>query len=124
MSAEETVRDYYEALRRGEPLYPYFAEDEATVKVGVGEHLAGYDAAAEGLREQSRTTEDWTVESEALTVRERATFAWFHDRVRLAWTDTRAAERHDYHTRWTGTMDDRDGEWAVVSMHVSAPVDA
>lgn len=123
MSAEETVRDYYEALRRGEPLYPYFAEDTATVKVGVGEFLAGYDAVAEGLREQSRITEDWTVESEALTVRERAGWAWFHDRVRLAWTDTRAEERYDYDTRWSGALERRDEEWTVVSMHVSAPVE-
>lgn len=63
MSAEETVLDYYEALRRGEPLYSYFAEDADTWKAAISAEHEGYDAVAEALREQTRVTGDWTVES-------------------------------------------------------------
>ena len=38
MTPTETVEEYYEALRRGDSLSPYFAE---------------------GLRERTRTTADW-----------------------------------------------------------------
>ena len=114
-SAEATLRDYYEALRRGEPLYPYFAERTDVVKVGVGERLAGYDAVAEGLREQTRRTDEWTVESRDCRVTERDECAWFSDHVRLAWTDVEADRRYDFDTRWSGTavrrsaLEDRDG---------------
>lgn len=122
MSAAETVRDYYEALRRGEPLYPYFLEDDGVVKFGVGESLLGYDAVAEGLREQSRTTDDWTVESRDLRVREREAFATMADRVRLAWTDVAADREYDFDTRWSGTLEARgDDDWVFAGMHVSVP---
>ena len=131
MNAAETIRDYYEALRRGEPLYPYFAERPDVVKVGVGERLVGYEAVAEGLREQTRTTDDWTVESEALRVTERDDVAWFSDSVALAWTDRAADRDRAFPTRWSGTLlcrpgedagaDDADEEWLFVGMHVSTP---
>lgn len=121
MSVEETVRDYYEALRRGEPLTPYFAESSALVKFGVSETLAGYDAVAAGLREQTRTTGDWRVESTALAVTERDRHAWFSDEVALAWTDGTAGERFDFDTRWSGTLERRDDDWLFVGLHVSAP---
>lgn len=121
MSVEETVRDYYEALRRGEPLAPYFAESPDLVKFGVSETLAGYDAVAEGLREQTRTTEDWQVESTALTATERDGYAWFADEVELAWTDATTGERYAFDTRWSGTLERRDDDWLFVGLHVSAP---
>ncbi len=121
MGAEETIREYYEALRRGEPLYPYFAERDDATKFGVGERLVGYDAIAEGLREQSRTTDDWTVESSALRVVERDDVARFTDDVALSWTDVEADERRSFDTRWSGTLERHDGEWLFTSMHVSAP---
>lgn len=119
MSAEATVRDYYEALRRGEPLYPYFAEHPDVVKFGVGERLTGYEAVAEGLREQSRRTEDWTVESDALRVVERDDHAWFSDDVSMAWTDAAADRKYAFETRWSGTLERREEEWLFVGMHVS-----
>jgi hypothetical protein len=136
MSAASTVRDYYEALRRGEPLPPYFAEgrrggsdsadesgdvagDEPIVKYGISERLVGYEAVAAGLREQTRTTADWTVESAALRVAERADHAWFSDEVRLAWTDLDADRERAFDTRWSGTLERRDGAWRFVGMHVS-----
>jgi len=123
MSVDATIRDYYESLRRGEPLYPYFLESPTTVKVGVGERLIGYDAVAEGLREQTRTTEDWTVESRDLMTDADGDHARFADLVRLEWRDTAADRRRGYDTRWTGALVRRDGEWLVATMHVSAPVD-
>ena len=122
MSADDaaaTVRRYYAALRSGEPLYPFFAEDDSLVKFGISERLAGYEAVAEGLREQTRTTEDWTVESRDLRVTERHRYAWFSDAVHMAWTDAEADARRDFETRWSGTLEARDGEWAFVGMHVS-----
>jgi hypothetical protein len=126
MNAAATIREYYEALRRGEPLYPYFAERPDVVKFGVGERLVGYDAVAEGLREQSRTTDDWTVESQDLRVTERDGHAYFSDSVFLSWTDREADHEYAVPTRWSGTMErrgveDDEAEWLFVGMHVSTP---
>jgi hypothetical protein len=125
MNATATIREYYEALRRGEPLYPYFAERPDVVKFGVGERLVGYDAVAEGLREQTRTTEDWSVESQDLRVTERDGYAYFADSVFMSWTDREADHEYALSTRWSGTMERRgdgdDAEWLFVGMHVSTP---
>ncbi|WP_231186451.1 nuclear transport factor 2 family protein [Haladaptatus sp. DYF46] len=116
--AEATVRKYYESLRQGEPLYPYFAEDDSLVKFGISERLVGYEAVAEGLREQTRETEDWTVTSHELRVAERDGYAWFSDTVDMAWTDATNGTRREFDTRWSGTLVERDG-WTFVGMHVS-----
>jgi hypothetical protein len=127
MDAAATIREYYDSLRRGEPLYPYFAERPDVVKFGIGERLVGYDAVAEGLREQTRTTEGWTVASEALRVTERDGYAYFSDSVALSWTDREADHEYAVSTRWSGTMERRvaaeeaDTEWCFVGMHVSTP---
>lgn len=122
MDAEATIRAYYDALRDGEALHPYFAEDEHLQKYGISERLAGYDAVAAGLREQTRTTDDWTVRSNGLQVTERERHAWFSDEVRMAWTDVEAGTDREFQTRWSGTLEHRDG-WRFVGMHVSAPHD-
>lgn len=119
MSAADAVREYYESLRRGEPLDPFFLEADDVVKFGVSETLVGYDAVAEGLREQGRTTTDWTVESTALRVHEFDDAAAFADAVRLEWTDATADERRAFDTRWSGTLVRRDEEWLFAGMHVS-----
>ncbi|WP_435318720.1 nuclear transport factor 2 family protein [Haloarchaeobius sp. TZWSO28] len=126
MSAEDTVRDYYEALRRGEPLYPYFLEDDATWKGAISNQYSGYDTVAEALRQQAKTTDEWTVESHDLSVTERDDYAIFHDEVRLAWTNVETGQRWGFDSRWSGTLeciDEADEEWQFVSMHVSAPHD-
>lgn len=123
MNPEETVRDYYEALRRGEPLYPYFVERPETWKAAISTEYSGYDAVSEALREQSRTTDEWTVESEALSVTDRGELALFDDAVRLAWTDVQTGERFGFDTRWSGALEPLDGddvEWGFVQLHVSA----
>lgn len=119
---EGLVREYYDALRAGDPLYPYFRESPATVKYGLSETLWGYEAVAEALREQTRTTTDWTVESRDLTAGTREDVAgqrgdcgWFADDVVMAWTDTDRRTRYEFETRWSGTV--VDGEFAA--MHVS-----
>ncbi|MCU4739859.1 nuclear transport factor 2 family protein [Natronoglomus mannanivorans] len=142
MSAEDAVRDYYDALRRGDPLFPFFVDDESTVKFGISESLFGGEAVGDALREQTETTEDWTVESHRLTVDERDDLAWFADDVTLEWTvsgdgdDTDGEnagddDHHSFETRWSGTLtregqslgqaQDRGAEWLFQSMHVSAP---
>jgi hypothetical protein len=120
MNPTETVEEYYETLRRGEPLSPYFVEREDVVKFGISERLTGYNAVAEGLREQTRTTEDWQVESKQLQVVTpksetgktvtSVSIAWFTDDVVLSWTDS-TGERQSFDTRWSGVLerDDRDG---------------
>ncbi|WP_276261310.1 DUF3225 domain-containing protein [Haloglomus litoreum] len=132
-SAAGTVRAYYETLRDGEPLYPYFADSPATVKFGVGERLTGYEAVVAGLREQTRTTDDWQVDSECLVVEGQDCHAWFSDDVFMAWTDTEQRVRHEFDTRWSGTMErntdtgDSDGTdapaWLFTGMHVSTSVE-
>lgn len=119
MSVEETVRSYYGALRRGEPLYPFFAERPDVVKFGVGERLTGYDQIAAGLREQTRTTEEWLVESRNLRVGEEDGYGWFSDDVRMAWRTISSGQEYDLQTRWSGTVRRDDGEWQFVGMHVS-----
>jgi hypothetical protein len=145
MSAEDVVLDYYEALRRGEPLYPYFVESSDAHKVAVSTSYDGYDAIAEALREQTRTTTDWVVDSDGPSVVAGEAWASFHDDVALAWTTTDEPDRddagelpdggdgtddgdgggggtrHEFETRWSGTLVERDGEWLFLELHVSAP---
>jgi hypothetical protein len=127
--ARSRIEAYYEALDDGDPLHPYFAPDTGVVKVAISERLVGYEAVEAALREQNRTTADWTVESRDLRVTERDRHAWFADAVSLAWTDTERDERHSFETRWSGTLererrtagesDDGPGDWRFVGMHVS-----
>ncbi|WP_306052419.1 nuclear transport factor 2 family protein [Natronococcus wangiae] len=131
-TAEAAVRDYYDALRGGDPLERYFLEDESTAKFGISEALFGYDAVADALREQTGTTEGWTVESERLTVAEHGAYATFADEVTMAWTDTEAETDRRFETRWSGTLARRealekdssaaqpdDPAWLFRTMHVS-----
>ncbi|EMA34249.1 nuclear transport factor 2 family protein [Haloarcula japonica] len=123
MNASATIEAYYEALRAGEPLGPFFAPDtdRSVVKFGISEQLVGTDAVRAGLRAQTETTMDWTVDSRALRVTEREGYAWFSDDVVLCWTDTEGTVRHEYGTRWSGTLEATGGarEWQFVGMHVS-----
>ncbi|HET7324759.1 MAG TPA: nuclear transport factor 2 family protein [Halococcus sp.] len=118
MNAEATIETYYDALREGEPLHPFFAAD-AMVKFGISERLTGYEEIEAGLREQTRTTDEWTIESSRLNVTERDGFAWFSDDVRMAWTGE-DGERHDHETRWSGVLHRQD-DWKFIGMHVSVP---
>lgn len=135
MDAESTVLAYYDALRAGDPLYPFFAREESTVKFGIGERLTGFDEIRDGLAEQTETTEAWNVESEALVATERDEHAWFSDDVFMAWTDTERGIRYEFDTRWSGTLERREGagdraegpaaetDWRFVGMHVSTEGD-
>jgi hypothetical protein len=116
--ARSTVRQYYDALQHGEPLQTFFADGESVVKFGISEHLRGSEAVADGLRSQTRHTTEWSVESRALQVTDRECHAWFSDAVRMAWTDTDTGTRRAFDTRWSGTLENREG-WAFVGMHVS-----
>ncbi|GKZ14594.1 nuclear transport factor 2 family protein [Haladaptatus sp. T7] len=119
--AEATVRKYYESLRQGEPLYPYFADDDSLVKFGITEQLVGYETVEEGLREQTSQSKDWTVTSHELRVTQRDRHAWFSDTVEMAWTDTTSGTRREFDSRWSGTLAKRGEDWKFVGMHVSAP---
>jgi ketosteroid isomerase-like protein len=135
MDARATIEDYYDALRAGRPLAPFFAGatdgDGAIVKFGISETLVGIESVAAGLRDQTATTADWTVQSEALRVTERGDTAWFSDQVALAWTVTDQGTRHEFETRWSGTLERREPSdavaghqesprpWRFVGMHVS-----
>ncbi|EMA19880.1 nuclear transport factor 2 family protein [Haloarcula argentinensis] len=123
MDATEAIEAYYAALRAGEPLGPFFADDadRSVVKFGISEQLLGTDAVRTGLREQTEMTADWTVESHALRVTEPEGYAWFSDDVTLCWTSVADDIRYEYDTRWSGTLVATDGanEWQFVGMHVS-----
>ncbi|GAB7020549.1 nuclear transport factor 2 family protein [Halostagnicola sp. A-GB9-2] len=126
MNVEETIREYYETLRRGGQLHPYFLEGDSTTKFGVSEAVFGYEDVADALREQAESTAEWTVESENLVVDDRDEYAIFADEVTLAWTDTQSGQRWRFDTRWSGTLErqglDADqAEWKFRTMHVSAP---
>ena len=136
MDAEATVGAYYDALRSGDPLYPFFADEETTVKFGIGERLTGYPEVREGLRSQTETTGDWEVDSGHLLVvtGDGGDHAWFSDDVFMAWTDFEKGIRYEFETRWSGTLErrpdapwDGPGEattpWRFVGMHVSTEGD-
>ena len=137
-AAATFVRDYYDALRNGDALAPYFLADESTVKFGISESLFGFDAVSDALREQTETTASWSVESGHLVTAEREGFATFADEVTMAWTDTDSGERRRFETRWSGTLvrgDDAAGggedgstepdapDWQFATMHVSTADD-
>ncbi|MFB6188334.1 MAG: nuclear transport factor 2 family protein [Halapricum sp.] len=124
-TAAGTIEAYYQALRDGEPLGPFFADEPGVVKFGISETLAGYERIVDGLDDQTETTADWFVESHDRSVTEREGFAWYHDDVRLAWTDAETGDMYDYETRWSGTLRPANG-WQFVSLHVStaSPLEA
>ncbi|MFC7175565.1 nuclear transport factor 2 family protein [Halosegnis marinus] len=122
MNAAARIRDYYDALRAGDPLHPFFREDETTVKFGVGEELSGYEAVAAGLRDQTATTTGWEVESRDLRVGSEGPAAWFADDVYMGWNDTEAGIRYEFDTRWSGSLLREDDEWLFTGMHVSTEV--
>lgn len=119
--ADGFVRAYYEALRAGEPLGPFFAAESDAIKFGISERLDGHAAIVEGLAEQTETTSDWTVRSHDRTVTERERHAWYHDDVHLAWTDTESGDRRAFDTRWSGTLERTGDGWGFVVLHVSTP---
>lgn len=125
MPFEERIREYYAALRAGDPLGAFFADENSVVKFGISDRLAGGSAIEEGLREQTERTTDWVVDSENLTVYDGGEFAAFSDDVRLAWTDTVEDERYEFDTRWSGTLERRASGSSgpetplFVGMHVS-----
>ena len=126
IDAEATVRAYYDALRAGDPLYPFFAREESTVKFGIGERLTGFEEIREGLTEQTETTDGWVLDSGRLVVTERGDHAWFSDDAFMAWTDHDRGIRYEFESRWSGTMERRpdaagglDTDWRFVGMHVS-----
>lgn len=131
MNAAATVRAYYAALRAGDPLVPFFASEETTVKFGIGERLTGYAEIGEGLTAQTETTAEWRIESDRLVVTERTDHAWFSDDVFMAWRDLETDTRYEFETRWSGTLERRpdapwEGRgpatpWRFVGMHVSTP---
>ncbi|ESS10654.1 MAG: SnoaL-like domain protein [uncultured archaeon A07HR60] len=122
MSPTERMREYYETLRQGDPLSRFFAESPGIVKCGISERLVGYDAVSAGLSEQTKTTDDWVVESHNLSVTDRGEYAWFGDVVRMAWTDTGTGVENDFLSRWSGAMERSDDGWVFVEMHVSRSV--
>lgn len=127
MNAEATVRAYYDALRAGDPLYPFFAREKSTVKFGIGEQLRGFREIREGLRTQTATTDGWEVDSSQLVVTQDDDHAWFSDEVFMAWNSLERGIRYEFETRWSGTLQrreddaDLDTEWRFVGMHVSTP---
>jgi len=122
MDARDTITEYYESLRSGDQLGEYFAaeqtEDDPFVKFGISEQLVGAGQIREGLQTQTETTTDWSVTSHALRVSERDDVAWFSDGVSMGWTDTDDT-RHEFETRWSGTLERRSDGWQFVGMHVS-----
>lgn len=122
MDFQAYVTAYYDALRAGDPLGPFFAEHDTVVKFGIHEALRGGEAVATGLAQQTDRTTNWEIRSHALQTDQVSGTGWFADRVGMAWTDTEAAERYDLpDTRWSGTAILVDGDWQFVSMHVSVP---
>ena len=119
MALDERIREYYEALRQGEPLEDYFVVEPRPVKFGITETLYGYDEIAEALREQTRTTTDWVVTSHRLETDSRGDLGWCSDHVTMAWRDCEEGEEVAWETRWSGTLLRDDDTWQFVRMHVS-----
>ena len=120
MNADARIEAYYDALEAGDPLGRFFADTDGVVKFGISERLVGGAEIRHGLREQTERTAAWSVDSRDLRVTARECHAWFSDEVGLAWRDTETGTRHTFETRWSGTLEARDGDAPVfVGMHVS-----
>ena len=120
MDAKARIEAYYDALEAGDPLGRFFTAGEDVVKFGISERLVGGDEVRYGLREQTERTAEWTVDSRDLRVTARECHAWFSDQVGLAWRDTETGTHHTFETRWSGTLEAREGaEPVFVGMHVS-----
>jgi hypothetical protein len=121
MDARATITDYYDSLRHGAPLDTFFADetdgDDPIVKFGISESLVGSQNVKSGLRDQTASTTDWAVTSHSLRVSQRKRIAWFSDSVELAWNEN--GTRHEFNTRWSGTLELRNGDWRFVGLHVS-----
>lgn len=123
MDAETRIEAYYDALEAGDPLVPFFASDDTVVKFGISEVLTGGAAVARGLREQTERTTNWSVDSRSLRITERDRYAWFSDDVGLAWRDLTTGDRHEFETRWSGTLERRTTNDRPASNDRSAPDD-
>ena len=128
MTFKRRIRSYYAALRAGEPLGEFFADEDSIVKFGISDRLAGGDTIREGLSTQTSRTTNWVVDSKNLIVYTASTYACFSDDVRLEWTDTVEDERYAFDTRWSGTLEVRDTDTEAgeanpvfIGMHVSTP---
>lgn len=130
MDVERFVETYYDALRDGEPLAPFFADRADVVKVGISERLVGADSVANGLASQTARTTAWAIESRDLQATTDDDHGWFADDVLVAWTDTERSVRYEFDSRWSGTVarlgdrdaaDERFDGWRFVGMHVSVP---
>ncbi|MFC5972998.1 nuclear transport factor 2 family protein [Halomarina salina] len=133
MTVAATIEAYYDALRAGDPLAPFFLDSPDAAKFGLSERLDGHDAIADGLRDQTETTREWVVESSDLVTGQQDDTAWFADSVFMGWTDVERGIRFEFDTRWSGTLvrvddessepDESDGsaphDWRFAAMHVS-----
>jgi hypothetical protein len=57
MTFKRRIRSYYAALRAGEPLGEFFADEDSIVKFGISDRLAGGDTIREGLSTQTNRTQ-------------------------------------------------------------------
>jgi ketosteroid isomerase-like protein len=121
MTPEATINGYYDALRAGRPLFPFFHPEDTLMKFGISESLAGYPEVKDGLQRQTATTTDWGVTSHDLRVTETPNCAWFSDQVTMTWRNTQTDNAYAYETRWTGTLRSVEDEWKFVVLHVSTP---
>ncbi|ERG97131.1 hypothetical protein [Haloquadratum walsbyi] len=128
MQFKQRIRSYYAALRAGDPLGEFFADEDSIVKFGISDRLAGGSAITEGLSTQTDRTTDWVVDSKNLIVYDASTHACFSDEVRLEWTDTVEDERYEFDTRWSGTLELKNSDTEAseddlifIGMHVSTP---
>lgn len=120
MDIESFVQAYYDALRNGDDLAVFFLDDPQTVKFGISEALHGYSEIASALREQTRTTSEWEIESKQLVTESAGEVGWFSDVVTMQWFDQEKGEPVSWESRWSGTVCQDNGEWRFVRMHVSA----
>ncbi len=120
MSVDAFLESYYQALRDGEPLEPFFARDHRAVKFGITESLHGYAEIEDGLTAQTATTTDWSIRSHRLETDTAGEVGWFSDHVTMRWRDIEADEQLEWETRWSGTVLHVDSDWQFVRMHVSA----
>lgn len=124
MTVEQTLESYYDSLRDGAPLEPYFSREIHPVKFGISEELDGYEDIAKGLRAQTRTTTDWEITSHNLQTDSKEGIGWFSDLVAMQWRNIEEDRMIRWNTRWSGTLLEEDSGWTFVRMHVSAAEDS
>jgi ketosteroid isomerase-like protein len=89
----------------------------------MAEYWVGYQAARESLELQLGVFEDTegVVRNQDIKVHASGEVAWFTEMIDM--TLTSMGDQYEMTGWFSGIMEKRDGDWKIVQLHASKPVD-